>query len=320
MRNTLRIILLVAIIIFIGTGIYVFGQSRSQGQNATDGLQVSASFYPMAYFASEIGGDNASVKTITPSGVEPHDFEPTAQDIAAIQSGKLLVLNGIGFEPWYAGIANDLKQSNTQVVQAGEGLDLLEGIEEDHGAEETEENHEEVISDPHVWLSPVLAQQQVIKIRDGFIAADPANETMYVANADALTKRLQQLDTQYKDGLQTCQSKNIVTSHTAFAYLAREYGLNQVAIAGLSSSQEPSTQELAEVATFARENDVKYIFFESLVSPRLAETIANEIGAQTLVLDPLEGIPDDEIEQGKNYFTVMEDNLENLQTALVCSK
>jgi zinc transport system substrate-binding protein len=110
-----------------------------------------------------------------------------------------------------------------------------------------------------------------------------------------------------------------VTSHTAFAYLAREYGLNQVAIAGLSSGQEPSTQELTEVATFARDNGVKYIFFESLVSPKLSETIANEVGAQTLVLDPLEGIPDDEIKQGKNYFTVMEDNLKNLQTALGCS-
>lgn len=317
MKKTLRLLFIACILLFIGVAVYVLGQTRSAQQSTVNGIQVAASFYPVAYFASQIGGDRASVQTITPSGVEPHEFEPTAQDIAMIQESKLLILNGIGFEPWYARIATDVTQKNIQVVQAGEGLNLLEGTEENH----EEEGHadEENVKDPHVWLSPVLAQQEVAKILAGYIAADPANEAYYVANAQKLTDQLKQLDTKYKEGLQTCKHQDIVTSHTAFAYLAQEYGLNQVAIAGLSTSQEPSTQELAAVSTFARENEVKYIFFESLVSPKLSETIANEVGAQTLVLDPIEGIPDDEIKQGKNYFTVMEDNLKNLQTALECS-
>ncbi len=135
-----------------------------------------------------------------------------------------------------------------------------------------------------------------------------------------LNQKLDQLDKTYAEGLKTCKQKDIITSHAAFGYLATRYGLNQVAISGISPDEEPSSQQLAEVAKFAKENDVKYIFFESLVSPKLSETIAHEIGAKTLVLDPLEGISDDDIKQGKNYFTVMENNLKNLQKALQCSQ
>lgn len=323
MKKALRLILFLSIIVFIGMAVYVLAQTRVE-QNANK-LQVAASFYPMAYFAEEIGRDKAAVQNITPSGAEPHDFEPTAQDITTMQNSKLLVLNGIGFEPWYARIENDIKQNNVQVVVASEGLELIAGkdihSEEEHAEEHTtEEEHANEVQDPHVWLSPVLAQKQVDNILKGYIAADPANEAYYRSNAEALKNRLSDLDAKYKTGLQACEREDIVTSHTAFAYLAREYGLHQVAISGLSSSEDPSTQKLAEVAEFARENTVQYIFFESLVSPRLSETIAQEVGAKTLVLDPLEGIPDDEKAQGKNYFTVMEDNLKNLQTALECHK
>lgn len=323
MKKALRLILFLSIIVFISTAVYIFAQTRGE-QNANK-LQVTASFYPMAYFAEEIGGEKATVKNITPSGAEPHDFEPTAQDITAIQNSKILVLNGIGFEPWYARIENDVKQNNVQIVTASEGVSALAGedphSEEEHTEEHAaEEEHANEAQDPHVWLSPVLAQKQVDNILKGYIAADPANEAYYRSNADALKKRLSDLNAKYRSGLQACTSKDIVTSHTAFAYLAQEYGLHQVAISGLSSSEDPSTQKLAEVAEFARENNVQYIFFESLVSPRLSETIAQEVGAKTLVLDPLEGIPDDERAQGKNYFTVMEANLENLQTALGCRK
>jgi zinc transport system substrate-binding protein len=322
MKKALRLILFLSMLFFIGTAVYVFAQSRT-AQN-TNKLQVTASFYPMAYFAEEVGGDKASVRNITPSGAEPHDFEPTAQDITTIQNSKILVLNGIGFEPWFSRIENDVKQNNVQVVVASEGISVLAGedphSEEEHAADEhAGEDHAAEAQDPHVWLSPVLAQQQVANILKGYIAADPANEAYYRSNAEALTKRLAELDTKYRNGLQQCESEDIITSHTAFAYLANEYMLHQVAISGLSS-EDPSTQQLTEVANFARENNVQYIFFESLVSPRLSETIANEVGAQTLVLDPLEGIPDDERAQGKNYFTVMEANLNNLQTALGCRK
>ncbi len=319
MKTILRVVLLISIIIFACVGVYAFTQNSSLQKD--NKLQVAASFYPMYYFASEIGGDRATVRNITPSGAEPHDFEPTAKDIASIEASKLLVINGANVEAWYPKIENELKQNSVQIVVASEGLTTLEGTDEhEHeGEEHSAGEPEEHIQDPHVWLNPVLAQKEVEKIRDGFIAADPSGEAYYNANTQSLLERLQSLDKKYREGLASCEREDIVTSHTAFAYLAKEYGLHQVAISGLSTSAEPSTQELAEVAQFAREHQVKYIFFESLISPKLSETIATEIGAETLVLDPIEGIPDDEMAQGKNYFTVMEDNLTNLQTALACS-
>ena len=163
-----------------------------------------------------------------------------------------------------------------------------------------------------------MAKKEVEKIAQAIDQADPNNKSFYDQNTKNLEDKLDQLDNEYKTGLTSCQSKDIVTSHAAFGYLGTRYGLNQVAIAGLSPDEEPSSKQLVDVADFARKNNVKYIFFESLVSPKLSETIAQEIGAKTLVLDPLEGLSDDNIKQGKDYFSVMRDNLANLQTALQC--
>jgi len=160
----------------------------------------------------------------------------------------------------------------------------------------------------------------VARINEGFDKADPANRAYYDQNAKGLDSSLDQLDAQYKAGLQSCQQKDIITSHAAFGYLGAQYGLTQVPISGLSPDAEPSNQQLAEVTDFARAHHVKYIFFESLVSPKLSDTIASEVGAKTLVLDPIEGLSNDNIQAGKNYFTVMQQNLKNLQLALACSK
>lgn len=302
MRNNNKWIFVVFGVVFIAILSYLinigtFKRSRNNSQNNKK-LQVSASFYPLYFFSSQIGGDKSTVHNITPAGAEPHDYDPSTQDIANIEKGNMLVLNG-GVEAWGDKIKDNLKGTNVKVVVAGDG---------------------ETMKDPHVWLNPDLARQEVEKITEGYIAIDPTNANYYKNNQSNLDKKLDELDAKYKAGLVNCQSRDIITSHAAFAYLAQRYGLSQVAISGLSPDEEPSSQQLAGVASFAKKNNVKYIFFESLVSPKLSETIANEVGARTMVLDPIEGISDDDIKQGKNYFTVMEDNLKNLQTALLCSK
>ncbi len=299
-------VVLVAIISYIlNVGIFKHSVNNS---TLNKNLQVSASFYPLYFFSSQIGGDKATVDNITPAGAEPHDYDPTTQDIANIEKGNMLILNG-GVEAWGDKIKANLTGTNVKVVVAGDELLSKQLVEAG-----------ETMKDPHVWLNPDLAKKEVEKITEGYIAIDPGNTNFYKENQTTLDKKLDQLDSEYKAGLANCQSKDIITSHAAFAYLAERYGLNQVAISGLSPDEEPSAQQLADVATFAKKNNVKYIFFESLVSPKLSETIANEVGAKTIVLDPIEGISDDDIKQGKNYFTVMEDNLKNLQTALSCSK
>lgn len=268
-------------------------------------LQVQTSFYPLYFFTSEIGGDRVDVINLTPSGAEPHDYEPTAKEIAAIIDSQILIINGQGLEIWYDKIKDQL--TGTKVVATAEGLTTQE-----------RETNDQKVADPHVWLSPRLAKKQVQKIADALIAVDPAYQTFYEDNKNRLIRRLDQLIISYKNGLANCRRRDIITSHTAFNHLADEFDLNQFPISGISPDEEPSPQQLATVADFARQNNVKYIFFESLVSPKLSQTIASEIGAQTLVLNPIEGLSKEEFKQGKNYFTIMEDNLRNLRLALQC--
>lgn len=302
-----KILLIIILLVLLGGGFYLVNQRHNTlGSNGK--LQVYASFYPLYFFATQIAGDKADIHNITPAAAEPHDYDPTAQDIANIEKGNMLILNG-GVEAWGDKIKNNLKETNGEVVTAGEGL-LTKQL--------TEEG--ETMRDPHVWLDPALAKKEAAKITEGFIKVDPANTATYQQNEKQLDAKLDQIDAEYKKGLANCQSKDIITSHAAFAYLASRYGLQQIAIAGLSPDAEPSAQQLADVANFAKKNNVKYIFFETLVSPKLSDTIAQEVGAKTLVLDPLEGIPQDEIKQGQNYFTIMNQNLHNLQTALQCTQ
>lgn len=280
--------------------------TTSTNKTSDPQLQVTTSFYPMYYFATQIGGNYVSVTNLTPAGVEPHDYELTPQNFAAIQDSQLLILNGGQLEPWAGDVTTDLSD-DTIVVEAGQ--DLTDRTMAADGA---------VLTDPHVWLSPKLAQAEVAAITTGFITADPTHAAEYTANSQALTDRLDQLDKKYTTGLAKCSTDTFITSHEAFSYLASGYNLVQKPIAGLSPEAEPSLNELAEITDFAKANNVQYIFFESLVSPKLSETIATEVGAQILVLNPLEGLTDEEIAAGQDYFTVMQNNLANLQTALQC--
>jgi len=262
-------------------------------------IKVSASFYPLAFFAKEIGGDKINVTTITPAGAEPHEYEPTAQDIARISQSQLLILNGSGVEPW----AKSLDTSATTIA-------VSEGLATETEGEET--------PDPHVWLSPLLAKEMAERIAAALISIDPSNGEYYQLTLTALKLKLDILDAQFTQTLNSCAQKNIITSHAAFGYMAEAYGFIQVPIAGLSPEQEPSAQQLAQVTKFIKDNNVKYVFFESLVSPKLSDTLAKETGAQTLELNPIEGLTNDEIADGQNYITKMETNLANLKTALEC--
>lgn len=279
---------------------------KTPNKPTTTKLPVVTSFYPLYYLATQIGGDKAEVYNITPAGAEPHDYEPTTQDMARIEDSKLLIINGGKLEAWGDRVRNNL--GNTKVV-AAVGETLVNQQINEGGV---------MMKDPHVWLSPALIKKEAVAIADSFKRADPANAAFYTANAAVLVDKLNTLDQEYRNSLSRCADKNIVTSHAAFGYLARDYGLTQVAISGLSPDAEPTVQKLAETADFVKKNNVKYIFFESLVSPKLAETIAEETGAKTLPLNPLEGLTDQEISSGQNYFSVMRGNLENLKVALSC--
>lgn len=302
---SLTIILLV--VILFGYFITKQIQRTHINQNNSDKLQVVTSFYPLYFFTSQITQDRADVYNITPAGAEPHDYEPSTRDIAKIEDSALLVLNGGKLEAWGDKIKENLQNKNTVTITVGETIATQQIIEDG-----------EKIQDPHIWLDPVLAKKEVEIIAQGLIQVDPANSEFYQTNAQTLLNKLDTLNSKFSQGLNNCAKKDIITSHASFGYLASQYSINQVAISGLSPDSEPSVQKLAEVADFAKKNQVKYIFFESLVSPKLSQTIANEIGAQSLVLNPIEGLSDTDIKNGKNYFSEMENNLKNLKIALAC--
>jgi zinc transport system substrate-binding protein len=250
------------------------------GGSADGRKSVVAAFYPVAYAAEKIGGSAYTVENLTPPGVEPHDLELSPRTVARIESADVVLYLGHGFQP---------AVSSAAAAGRGRRVDVLAGLPLQG-------------SDPHVWLDPVLYARVVRKI--AAVLHRPA--------AGLLTE-LSRLDRDYRTGLRRCQRREIVTSHEAFGYLARRYGLQQVAITGITPESEPSPQRLADVIKLVRKTHATTVFFETLVSPRLAKTVARDVGARTAVLDPIEGA-----ESGETYLSLMRKNLEALQKALGC--
>ncbi|MCM3628395.1 metal ABC transporter substrate-binding protein [Paenibacillus glycanilyticus] len=285
---------------------------ESSGQAAK--LKVVTTFYPMYEFSKQVAGEHADVIALIPSGAEPHDWEPSAKDMAAIKDADVFVYNGI-VEGWVDSALSSAANDQRVVVEASKGISLMEGEEHEH-AEEEHEHEEESHLDPHVWLDPVLAEQEVRAIQAAFEKADPANKEDYQSNADSYIAKLQELDRAFAEGLSDTKHKEFVTQHAAFGYLAKQYGLTQIPIAGLSPEQEPSPDEMAEVVEFTKEHQVKTIFFETLVDPKVAQVVADEIGAATDVLNPLEGLTDEDLKNNLDYIGIMTNNLAALKKAL----
>lgn len=310
--NIRRFGALAVLCLIVGAAVF-FAVNTSKSSRTSDKLQVSASFYPLYDIAQNIGGDKVAVTTITPPGAEPHDFEPSPKDLISVEGSDVFIYNGGNFEPW----VNDFIKNYAHVaVKASNHVALH------HEAEESQEAHEEHADhgslDPHFWLDPVLAQQITRNIRDGLVKADPANKDYYDKNSEQYIHKLQKLDADYQAGLAQCAQNTVITAHEAFGYVAERYNFTAEAITGISPDEEPSSSKLAKLTEMAKQKQIKYIFFESLVSPRLADTIAQEVGAQTLVFNPLEGLTQDEQKAGKNYLTIQYENLKNLRTALAC--
>jgi len=277
---------------------------------------VVASFSTLADFTRQVAGDRAEVVSLVPTGVEPHDWEPSPADVARVEKAAVFVYNGAGFDAGAARLARTAA-GKAIVVEATAGLSLLTADLPGHDTHTHAKAKAE--PDPHVWLDPLLARGQVEAIRAGLAKADPANAAHYATRAVNYTTRLNALHETLGTGLADCARREIVVSHAAFAYLAKRYGLLQVPVMGISPEAEPSPAELARVVRLVRKLKAKVIFFETLVSPKLAETLAAEVGAKTLVLNPLEGLTADEAKAGKDYVAVMEDNLKNLRIALECT-
>ena len=284
---------------------------------ADDGrLRVLTSFYPMYDFACKIGGDCIDVTNMVPSGTEPHDWEPSTNDLKNLEKTDVFIYNGADMEPW----ADDLLVSRSDtlhVVEASENVKLrtTDG-EHEHAHEHEDADHHHGDFDPHVWLDPENAKIEMEAIRDALCAADPENSTVFQANYEKYAAELDALDVEFREKLAPLPNRTIVVAHEAFGYLCDAYGLTQVGIEGLSPDSEPDPGRMAEVIDFVRDHSISTIFFEELVSPKVAEAIASETGAQAKMLSPLEGLSDEQAAAGADYFSVMHDNLAALMEAL----
>lgn len=285
--------------------------------SAGDGrLRVLTSFYPMYDFACKIGGDCIDVTNMVPSGTEPHDWEPSTNDLKNLEKADVFIYNGADMEPW----ADDLLVSRSDtlhVVEASENVELrtTDG-EHEHAHEHEGADHHHGDFDPHVWLDPENAKIEMEAIRDALCAADPENSTVFQSNYEKYAAELDALDAEFREKLAPLPNRTIVVAHEAFGYLCDAYGLTQVGIEGLSPDSEPDPGRMAEVIDFVRDHSISTIFFEELVSPKVAEAIASETGAQAKMLSPLEGLSDEQAAAGADYFSVMHDNLAALMEAL----
>lgn len=277
-------------------------------KNSGEGKKISVytSFYAMYDLTKKIGGDKINLTNLVPAGTEPHDWEPTPTDIANLENANVLIYNGAGMEGWLDKVLKTLKNNKLIAVETSKDLKLLDNADK----------NEDLKYDPHVWLNPMLAKKQMEAIKNALVSADPSNKEYYENNYTLNVKKLDDLDKEFKDTITKFKKKDIVVAHQAFGYLCNAYGLKEVAIEGLNADSEPTPAKMAEVTKFSRENNVKYIFFEDLISPKVSETIAKEVGAKTEVLNPLEGLKEEDIQSGKEYFSVMRQNLEVLKKAL----
>ncbi len=302
-------------------GLILTGCSSSDKTSEASGtVKVVAAMYPLEFIATSIGGDLVSVENFTPPGVEPHDLELTPSQVVALDDADLLLFIS-GFQPALEEAAQQSAPANSLDVLTIDGLNLLSATADghNHGAEDVnadEEAHsdEELVSDPHVWLDPERLIVVANAVASKFSEVDPDNSEVYATNLSAFVAKLEALDEKFAVGLASCERDLIVTSHAAFGYLADAYGLSQEAIAGLSPESEPTPKRLNEIGKEAKADGTTTIFFETLASPKVAQTLADDLNIEAAVLDPLEGVSD-----GATYFSVMESNLEALRKALNCN-
>lgn len=317
------------------------GQPAAENNESADKLQVITSFYPMQAFTEAVAGDAADVEVMVTGSQDSHSYEPSAQDIAKLEQADLFVYNSDEMETWVPTTIESLATADLTVVETAGGIDLISGDvvtidgEEHHEGETAEEHaaHDDVAEhhegetaeehaahahdvDPHTWLDPVLAQEQVQRIADALKEADPDNAETYQTNADHYITELQSLDQEFAAAFAGKANREFLTQHAAFAYLAKRYDLKQIAVTGVSSTEEPSPQRLAELTEYITAHDVKVMYMQAGVSGNISATLANEAGIEVSTLNSLENGKETKLNASEGYLELMHTNLENLKLAI----
>lgn len=356
MKNIKKLLILLAgIVLFSGCSKAAETKDAGKDTENKEGLKVYASVYPIYDFAKKIAGDKLDVEMVMPQGTEPHGWEPDTKAIKNLESADLFIYNGAGLESWTDKVIDSLSNKDLKVVEASEGVELIKSShdheDEDHDHEATEENHNhnheaeenhdhnhEVAKnnhnheaheedheheghhhgsmDPHVWISPKNVKIEMENIKNALAELDKENADYYESNYQKYAKMLDELDAKYSEKLSPLPNKTIVVSHEAYGYLCKDYNLTQIGIKGVNAETEPDAKKMAEIINYVKENKITTIFTEELIDPKVSKIIADETGCLVKVLSPIEGLSEEQIKNNEDYFSIMEENLENLVGAL----
>ena len=315
---------------------------QAQQEKAATGkrLVVVTSLFPLYEFARNIGQDRAEVSLLLPPGVEAHSFEPRAGDMVRLNQADVFVYTNSTMEPWAHDLIKGVQSRTLKVVESGRGVAMTADHEAHSQAKKTtheahthgnkaspghknghQHGHDRNDADPHIWLDFSNAANMVDQILAGFIERDPLNRDFYQRNAVAYKARLNELDRQFKEGLSGCR-KNVIVhgGHAAFDYLAQRYGLRYVAVSGFSPDAEPTPAAMAKITKTLKDNSLNHLFYEELLSPRVAGAIARETGASLLMLHAAHNVSKKEFERGVGFMDLMQRNLRHLQVGLQCPK
>ena len=333
MKRTAFIISVLMVIAALLSGC---GKEQTDTPNKNENLlQVYTTVYPLQYFAQQIGGDYVQVETIYPPGADEHTFEPSQKDMMALADSDLFFYVGLGLEGFVDKASNTLKNEDVKMVPVGEALHLEEeaghteeNSEDDHDShEENEENHDSHEGDnhddhghgdidPHVWLDPIYANELALAIKNQLAEQMPEHKDTFEKNYSELSGSLKAIDQQFAEVVNSAKRKEIIVAHSAYSYWEKRYGIEQISIAGLSTTNEPSQKELQKLISHAKDEKIKYVLNEQNFDSKLANMVKDEINAKSLTLHNLSVLTDENIKNKDTYFTLMEENIATLKKAL----
>ena len=297
-------VLVAVIIVATITGLYITNNTKTSS-NST--LKVLATFYPLYDFAQNVGGDKVNVSLLVPETVDVHEFEPTPSSIEAVASANVLIYNGAGLEPWIGNVVSAADNPNLIQVDSSNGIQLLPvpaAFQEDNRT-----------LDPHVWLDPIDAKQEVNNILQGLIKADPTDSQYFTQNANAYNAQLDNLNSLAINATTNTSTKVFVTFHEAFAYFANQYNVTQLAISG-PFEEEPTPSDIQNVITAINQNHLKYVGYESLENPAISQSIGSQTNATLINMNPIEGLTTAQKAAGDNYISLMKQDIANIHLAL----
>ncbi len=318
-----KILFAIGVVVIIGLGIYAILNITQKTNTVSGKISVVTTLFPQYDFAKAIGGDKVEATLLLPPGVEAHAYEPKPSDISKINNAKIFVYTGEFMEPW----AHDIIESadkKVKVVDASVGIEMMkeehEHEEADHHGLKAEHHHHGGV-DPHIWLDFDNAKIMAENIAKALIEVDPQNAEYYQNNLQSYQKKLTELDSAYKNTLSACKTKSIVYSgHYAFGYMAKKYGLEYVSAQGFSPDAEPSAKDMIAITEQIKKNNISYVFYEELTSPKIAETLARETNAKLLLLNGAHNLAKEDYDSGATFISLMENNLKNLSLGLGCKQ